>query len=240
MRRGCPSQKTIEALQDRVITSPVVDKFEELLAAKQSPLCLFATRKACQEFNLEMLSRLQADTKEISCVDEVDETTGTFKWNKKATDETKKLNSDCNLTAGLEAVLQVAIGARVMLRRNIDTAVGLVNGAVGTVMSIRTLHITVQFDGMHEPHHIERVKSRFMVLKKIYVQRKQFPLILAFAVTVHKCQGLSQLVLVLFVHFPYILSFFIGETLSFIQDFDMEQGRLLFGTPCEGAVYLNT
>ena len=78
-----------------------------------------------------------------------------------------------------------------MLRRNIDTAVGLVNGAVGTVMSIRTHHITVQFDGMHEPHHVERVKSRFMVLKKIYVQRKQFSLILAFAVTVHNCQGLS-------------------------------------------------
>ena len=79
VRRGCLSQKTIEALQDRVITSPVVDRFEELLAAKQSPLCLFATRKACQEFNLEMLSRLQADTKEIPCVDEVDETTGTLK-----------------------------------------------------------------------------------------------------------------------------------------------------------------
>ena len=98
----------------------------------------------------------------------------------------KRLNSDCNLTAGLEAVLQVAC---VMLRINIHTAVGLVNGALGTVMS--THHITVQFDGMHEPHHIERVKSRFMVLKKIYVQRKQFPLILPFAVTLHKCQGLS-------------------------------------------------
>ena len=105
-----------------------------------------------------MLFRLQADTKDIPCVDEVDETTGTFKWNKKATDEMKKLNSDCNLIAGLEAVLQVAIGACVMLRRNSDTAIGLVNGAVGTVMSIRTHHITVQFDGMHEPHHIERVK----------------------------------------------------------------------------------
>ena len=30
-----------------------------------------------------------------------------------------------------------------------------------------------------------------MVMKKIFVFRKQFPLILAFAVTIHKCQSLS-------------------------------------------------
>ena len=30
-----------------------------------------------------------------------------------------------------------------------------------------------------------------MVMKNCYVQRTQFPLILAYAVTIHKCQGLS-------------------------------------------------
>ena len=82
-----------------------------------------------------MLSRLNTDTKDILRTDEVDETSGIFKWSKKATDEMKKLNTDCNLTAGLEAVLQVAVGAHIMHHRNIDTSVGLVSGALGTVVS---------------------------------------------------------------------------------------------------------
>ena len=60
--RGCPSPQTLQALEDRVITTPVVDTFDELLTSKQSPLCLFPTRKACHEFNSKMLSRLQAET----------------------------------------------------------------------------------------------------------------------------------------------------------------------------------
>ena len=78
-----------------------------------------------------------------------------------------------------------------MLRRSIDTQTGLINGAVGTVIAIKAHHITVQFNGKQEPYPMERVKSSFMVMKNIYVHCGQFPLILAFAVTVHKCQGLS-------------------------------------------------
>ena len=38
---------------------------------------------------------------------------------------------------------------------------------------------------------VTKVKSRFLLMKKLYVYRKQFPLILAYAITVHKCQDIS-------------------------------------------------
>ena len=79
------------------------------------------------------------------------------------------MNSDCNLTAGLEAVMQVAEWARVMLRRKIDVSSGLVNGAVGTVIAIKAHHITVQFDRRPQPHDAKRVKSKFMPMKRVYV-----------------------------------------------------------------------
>ena len=93
-----------------------------------------------------------AEIKQIPRIDEVDETaSGMYKWNKKATQEVKCLNSDCNLTAGMEAVLEIAVGAHVMLHRNINTSKGLVNG---TVISIKAHHIEVQFVTVPEPYKV--------------------------------------------------------------------------------------
>ena len=141
-----------------------------------------------------MLNSLVTDRvkiQELPCMDVIEETMGNVKWNAKAAKQLESLNQDCNKTAGLEYVLRLAVGARVMLRRNIDTSKGLVNGAIGTVLSITTEVVKVLYDKMTEPYEVEKVNSKFMVMRTFYVSRRQFPLTLAFAITVHKYQGLS-------------------------------------------------
>jgi len=49
----------------------------------------------------------------------------------------------------------------------------------------------IQFDNLSEPVCINRESCRFEVLKSIFYTRKQFPIMLAFSITVHKAQGLS-------------------------------------------------
>ena len=100
-------------------------------------------------------------------------------------------------TAGLESELQVGVGARVMLRRNIDLEKGLCNGVLGTVQNIvngqdgKIAQILVEFD--HIPVKniaIEHVTADYEIYPGVYVTRKQFHLCLAYAITIHKSQGI--------------------------------------------------
>jgi len=119
---------------------------------------------------------------------------------------------------GLHEVVYLAIGARVMLRRNIMTSDGLVNGALGVITRMEwpdgrhaPLHdgemplcVYVKFDdprvgrvmAAHSSHGdvpIEAVQSVFQGKRAgLVIARQQYPLLPAWALTVHKVQGLSM------------------------------------------------
>ena len=83
VRRGCPTDETISMLKQRVIEGSVTDKFNELSQGSQTPVCLFPTRKACQELNNEMIQMLASKVHELVCTDQSDQTSTTRKWTKK-------------------------------------------------------------------------------------------------------------------------------------------------------------
>ena len=113
VRRGCPTDEAIATLEQCVIGVPEAEKFNELHQSGQAPVCLFPTRAMCKTFSNEMLKQLTTKVHELVCTDAVDQTS-TKKWNKKAPEQLEKLNNDCSRTAGLEAKLLMAVGARVM------------------------------------------------------------------------------------------------------------------------------
>jgi len=47
-----------------------------------------------------------------------------------------KYEDDSSMIAGLQKIINIKIGAKVMLQRNIDMTIGLVNGAVGKIKDV--------------------------------------------------------------------------------------------------------
>ncbi len=106
-------------------------------------------------------------------------------------------------TGGLEAMLTIAVGSRVMYKQNWDVRDGLVNGACGKVTEIedeqgQVSRIWVQFDRagqrwchMHQTFAVavERRSVNYWGKNGKWIQRRQFPLVLAHASTVHKAQA---------------------------------------------------
>ena len=61
--------KSVSRLLNRVIQVPVSEKFHKLQQSGQSPVCLFPTRIACDEFDKQILTLLDTTVHELKCVE---------------------------------------------------------------------------------------------------------------------------------------------------------------------------
>jgi ATP-dependent DNA helicase PIF1 len=171
--------------------------YQNLVSDNQSPLILMPRTSSCDEINQSMLTMIGSEIHTVLAIDTQD-TIVEKQMVAKVTKAYKQMEDDVTRTAGLERKLSLCIGARVMLKRNKDVEAGLVNGSVGDIVgfemkgdSKEIMFIKVQFPNIQDPVNIQREAYSFEVLKSIYFTRKQFPLMLAFAITIHKSQGLS-------------------------------------------------
>jgi len=153
---------------------------------------LLPTRQHCSNLNNEILNLLPSDVVALEAIDSVDCNTSTkIKANKKLS----KLDDNSSRTAGLEKCIKVKINCKIMLQRNIDITNGLVNGAIGMIKDIIS-----GVDGKPEKiktifnnriYDLERVNDKFEIFHGAFVYRKQFPLTVAYGMTIHKSQGMS-------------------------------------------------
>ena len=93
--------------------------------------------------------------------------------------------------------LRLKVGAQVMLLKNVDLEMGLANGSVGVVEDLGDKVIMVRFaNGVQEGIVLDEWDAKEQVFKadggssmKSVAKRQQFPLKLAYAITVHKSLG---------------------------------------------------
>uniref|UniRef100_A0A1X7UEI0 ATP-dependent DNA helicase n=1 Tax=Amphimedon queenslandica TaxID=400682 RepID=A0A1X7UEI0_AMPQE len=81
VRHGCLTDETIDTLKSRVYKVSIQDKYKELESEETNPpICLFSKVDACQKINELMLKSLEIE--KIACVDVVDESGSTAKFDK--------------------------------------------------------------------------------------------------------------------------------------------------------------
>ena len=198
VRTNSCTEEDLKLLESRTISPDSSDyPFESLH--------VYTTWKNVNKYNAKMMSTLPGTVYTLKAIDsKIDTNSGVeVRYSNRASD-----------TGGLLDELQLVAGCRVMLKYNIDVSDGLVNGATGKVLHIVLLAnsvttILVEFDNQDIGRKakqesqfkqdyptavpISRVESRFNIGNRnaISACRRQFPLVLAWATTIHNVQGLT-------------------------------------------------
>lgn len=173
---------------------------------------IYAENKPVDDHNINKLTQLPGNLYVLRARDQ-------YPPNVSQTDINRVLSKGRSDTGGLDYDISIKERARVMLTNNIDIADRLINGQIGTVIKVdvdqntqKPRFVYIKFDDEKAGKNlINKCTDQFAkdnnvvpigpILAKIKIrlgkpsspeiQRVQFPITLAFAVTVHKVQGLS-------------------------------------------------
>lgn len=154
----------------------------ELKQLKTTPVHLVSTNKKAQNINETNLNKLTGELYKYKA------TFNTMGDNKGCIDILKReLDSQFKQKGLIE--LNLKKQARVMLIKNLDVSIGLINGAIGTITDLTTDYVNVLFDnGVSQ--QITKVDWELEMQGHI-VRAKQIPLILAYSITIHKSMSIT-------------------------------------------------
>ena len=190
------SKKDMLDENDRMLLSEVTKSQED---CPIDALHIYSRNKDVNEHNTNILFKKFSNVLTLDAND--------YKKDPRSGKMKKCDNPFVGTNSDLKDCLLIAIGARVMLTRNIDVSDGLVNGSFGTVVEYRQSPkeiIFISFDSKDAgaKHKINIPgKSEMAVCierheeqldNKRTISRRQFPMKLAYACTVHKVQGMTM------------------------------------------------
>ena len=174
-RVGNLSTKSIEVLKTRVL-----DSWQDL---KIRPTLLFSRRSEVEMINERNLKALKSPlfTFEAKTV-----LTASLEMNLKP-EEKERAIQKLDRDAPYKTTLELRVGAQVMLIYNLDPEAGLVNGSRGIVEGFSGSNPLVLFKGHSAAISVPEASWESDDVDGL--KRSQIPLILAYAITIHKCQG---------------------------------------------------
>ena len=135
-------------------------------------LHLFATNEEANRYNLKRFDLINMPQYDFEAIDITYQDTNVLNYSR------------------ADKLISLKLGARVMLLINLNFEKGLINGSCGTILEIGYDYILIKFDnGVDEK--IQRHEFEFYKNDKLIASRKQFPLCLAYGITIHKSQGMT-------------------------------------------------
>lgn len=158
-----------------------------------SILRIFGTNLDADRYNKKCFNEIDSEIYEYKAIDKLisqkDKNTNYFDKSKLLSENSymyKFFNSYCKAPK----ILRLKEGCKVMLLKNLDTKNGLVNGSCGTVIYLDNQKIKVLFDNK-KLYSITTEEFEYTLSNQLKIQRTQFPLCLAYGITIHKSQGMT-------------------------------------------------
>ncbi len=159
------------------IANKIIDK------SQIKPTILYSTRAEAEAINSEELKKCEGFDVRFDAID----TYECYNGNPRKIDYQKFMDD------AIPPLIILRVGAQVILKTNLDVEKGLANGTKGIVTEIFSGGMVEGVRCKWENGEVSMVTraSWSKKDKEGFIEREQIPLILAWALTIHKCQGMT-------------------------------------------------